>query len=829
MSFGILKLNNESKGGKRMFGRKWFLTAALTVLMAGLGVGAAAAAPYVPSGQNIHTGYTKNTDACSSCHAAHTGQGTALLQWTSTYNTCMACHDGTISTIWNVKEGKLTVDAQQVLAPGGKFDTTAPNHGSKHDVDGTVAIYAAPGGKLLGGNDQNGMWSGAFGCESCHSPHGQGGNARLLSADPNGIARVQKVTGKALVTESVYFVSVNARGEKDLMLKGYPYTLDTKFYVDGTEHSGGYVIDNSTGYSRVTLNGYTTGTVTADFVPALQVKFQFANKDTATETSQHISGLNSFCGACHTDYDTTDNPFAAKTPSGYYTMKTRHQVGYKWEGPTSGLKFEKGSFDSQDKNFVTCLTCHVAHGTDNAYWGETLTGLDGGVWDNPANLAELSGTSALKRKPNMGVCETCHEKGDGNIGYSAKIAAAPETYGTTANAQYVGSAKCSSCHGDTHTDWKGTLHSKMAQEGPAYYINKYGSKAAAIAAVGDIYKNIIPAAKDNWDSGSAMTKNVVGGAFNIDDVWYTVGSKWKQRYVHKDGTGKYYFGSKQWYNEKPTTDSTVNRAGATIGEWETYGAGSNWENFCISCHATGVKVDSSGTFQSLTEMGIGCEACHGPGSNHAEKPLLQNIVNPKKLSAKAQNDVCGQCHNRGYSSKYTGTGAAVVTALGLTEQAGTIKREDGPGFKPGDKVEDFFSLYWPNSSDTPMPEEFLAKYGDIRGTSNFATLQTDKNGVSSRYESSHHQQYMGARLSKHYGVLTCTTCHTSHKNYPERRSFFGDADNPAKGTGQLASTLDTMCANCHGTAFQVSTHMPFTANSAGPAKDIRTHRMFLAP
>lgn len=50
---------------------------------------------------------------------------------------------------------------------------------------------------------------------------------------------------------------------------------------------------------------------------------------------------------------------------------------------------------------------------------------------------------------------------------------------------------------------------------------------------------------------------------------------------------------------------------------------------------------ASGKF---TEPGVGCEACHGPGGNHAGKA---GIVNPRAIKADRAAMVCGQCHSRG--------------------------------------------------------------------------------------------------------------------------------------------------------------------------------------
>ena len=86
-----------------------------------------------------------------------------------------------------------------------------------------------------------------------------------------------------------------------------------------------------------------------------------------------------------------------------------------------------------------------------------------------------------------------------------------------------------------------------------------------------------------------------------EDVKYTIGSQWKQRYlVQKDG--KYYIAPTQF-----NIDS---------GVWVNYHEADwdqrPWLQKCGGCHATGVDLDK----ETFLEPGVGCEACHGPGEAH---------------------------------------------------------------------------------------------------------------------------------------------------------------------------------------------------------------------
>lgn len=72
---------------------------------------------------------------------------------------------------------------------------------------------------------------------------------------------------------------------------------------------------------------------------------------------------------------------------------------------------------------------------------------------------------------------------------------------------------------------------------------------------------------------------------------------------------------------------------------------------CFQCHSTGpVRARDKGELHP-TELGVRCEACHGPGSLHQSAAALgQNdearslIGNPKRMQASELTQFCGTCH-----------------------------------------------------------------------------------------------------------------------------------------------------------------------------------------
>jgi hypothetical protein len=80
---------------------------------------------------------------------------------------------------------------------------------------------------------------------------------------------------------------------------------------------------------------------------------------------------------------------------------------------------------------------------------------------------------------------------------------------------------------------------------------------------------------------------------------------------------------------------------------------------CILCHATnGTPIHPASEATRVADLGIACEACHGPGAAHvdwrrraSELPADQRgeetgtgIVDPSLLDPVRASEVCGQCH-----------------------------------------------------------------------------------------------------------------------------------------------------------------------------------------
>jgi cytochrome c553 len=174
-------------------------------------------------------------------------------------------------------------------------------------------------------------------------------------------------------------------------------------------------------------------------------------------------------------------------------------------------------------------------------------------------------------------------------------------------ATFVGSETCKRCHERTYLEWRTSLHSRMMRD----------VKLEPLANIGDF-------------SAPSQVRT-----FAQSEIAYTLGSQWKQQYLKKQGKDLIVLPAQ--YN-------------VFTGEWKAYfpdePANRNWFKECAGCHATGVDPRQ----KSFVEMGVACEACHGPGSNHVEAIPgfeIPTIIQASRLTPALAAQICGSCHTGG--------------------------------------------------------------------------------------------------------------------------------------------------------------------------------------
>jgi hypothetical protein len=249
------------------------------------------------------------------------------------------------------------------------------------------------------------------------------------------------------------------------------------------------------------------------------------------------------------------------------------------------------------------------------------------------------------------------------------------------------------------------------------------------------------------------------------------------------------------------------------------------QTMCAGCHLTGwerYRDETTGQYlvravddpagevnidddPAMDEINIGCENCHGPGSEHVAEPdSWRFIVSPQNLSAERASVVCGRCHDRrqGYGGPYVGYTQAV-------DERGELAR-------PGISRHELITRYTdPVKKGPTMP-----------GSGRENNIWPDD-----VHSTQPHQQYSDFLKSTMYRndrlLVTCSDCHEMHGTTPYSRFLRGDPEDPNSSLCQRCHAIDllphmqtnagatmkgemTRCIDCH---------MPGTSNTGGIAGD----------
>ncbi len=234
--------------------------------------------------------------------------------------------------------------------------------------------------------------------------------------------------------------------------------------------------------------------------------------------------------------------------------------------------------------------------------------------------------------------------------------------------EYVGSLACKNCHWSEYDAWKYTLHSKTMQLPDQLSImGDFEINNRLIVKMTKGSKNI----PEGEEITITMLKkkgkyiiNAIGSdsKFHDYEVSHTFGINNKQSYLTQFPNGALYVLPVQWDVEKQQWSDFYGIASHVPGDGKYWSdPGRIWQFNCAGCHTTGLKINFDSAAMSfdtkMIEPGIGCEACHGPGSNHVKAASVyfdkekETIINPKKLSWRLSAMVCGQCHKSGLSAR----------------------------------------------------------------------------------------------------------------------------------------------------------------------------------
>ena len=207
------------------------------------------------------------------------------------------------------------------------------------------------------------------------------------------------------------------------------------------------------------------------------------------------------------------------------------------------------------------------------------------------------------------------------------------------STEYLGSSACARCHQEAFDQWQRSLHIRMTKP------------IAEATVVGEFTSD-----RNFADHGRAYEFSRVDGrpaikvtagthkpeTFRVD---YTLGAKRYQGYLSTLADGRIYVLPVFWHLESRRWVDWKEITPIPDGAHELRQI---WNTNCFNCHATnlaqGFDIATKRYTSTWTEMGIGCEACHGPGKPHvtlmeeweknpASKPAYDNSAKNRELGS----------------------------------------------------------------------------------------------------------------------------------------------------------------------------------------------------
>ena len=375
-----------------------------------------------------------------------------------------------------------------------------------------------------------------------------------------------------------------------------------------------------------------------------------------------------------------------------------------------------------------------------------------------------------------------------------------------AEGTYAQSPQCVNCHPAEYASWYATYHRTMTQ---------VANNTAVVGNFNNATLTYQGHTSRFWqqDGRYFIDTLALDGSNQTTtyEIALTVGSRRFQQYVTKIGDRHirlpvaWNISENRWIHLNGgflDHDNTPFNSHAAL-----------WDANCIFCHNVKAQPGYDMVYQTfdaqVAELGIACEACHGPASEHIalnSNPLRRytlysdiaprdpTLYSPHELPEMQQIQLCGHCHGQRLPQPH--------------ERIAEFMTQGDP-YTAGDDLSQYTS---PMFRDTLLP-----------GIDVTLRFWADGTPRLSAYE------YQGILLSEeHAGSgLTCTSCHSMHGGNPEGMitdEMLGNmgclqchseiANDLTAHTNHLPTSTGSACYACH---------MP--KNSYGLLEIHRTHHI----
>ena len=392
----------------------------------------------------------------------------------------------------------------------------------------------------------------------------------------------------------------------------------------------------------------------------------------------------------------------------------------------------------------------------------------------------------------------------------------------------VGSDSCRSCHGEQWTSWHHSWHRTMTQ--------RVGALPDGLAPATAVVEPLAPFAGEQLDylgfratmdrSGEGRPRITVhrldddgeptGAAVFAAEVALSVGSHRYQQYVavlDREQLGElwrlplaWHRAEQRWIHLNGAFVEPEGEAGS-LADYERHL--SRWNDNCLFCHNTepspGLRPGGEGRpprFASVVgELGIACEACHGPGEAHLARhrnPLRRilargrgdgSIAHPGRMDPARESEVCGRCHGQRIAldiASVLAGGDGFVPGDRLASVSRPIEADSTiAGVEGLDRGRPFAARFWPDGT----PRLSAYEYQGLLASPCHAP-RGDRPALGCNHcHDMHGEERDGQVRAGRAGAGACVDCHAPRE--------LGGAATPGGhgGHGQLAPDVD--CLDCH--------------------------------
>lgn len=383
---------------------------------------------------------------------------------------------------------------------------------------------------------------------------------------------------------------------------------------------------------------------------------------------------------------------------------------------------------------------------------------------------------------------------------------------------YVSSARCAGCHPGEHASWFKSYHRSMTQlalpgnvlgqfdgqtirsKGVSYRVFREGDAFWAEMPNPDEMEAIVQRGKKGRLEDIPLVKRRVlmtTGSHHYQTYWVESSLPFRPRLMQ---TLPLVFlkEDQRWIpREAAFMDPPDDRLRYVT----------QWNHHCITCHSTGAVPGlnrETGQLDSrVGELGISCEACHGPAEKHVRFQESQaalasdekaandeSIVDLRKLSHQRSSEVCGQCHG---------------VFVAKDEAQAMLYAEQGIQFRPGGDLHAYRHYI-----RHPRQESSAEEWAEYYRNEGFYRNRWWEDGTILAGG----REYTAMRESGCFqrGEMSCLSCHSMHHAAPEdqvKEGLSGSAactqchdgpeytSNIEQHTHHAASSAGSDCLNCH--------------------------------